>query len=152
MKLFFKELFDYNLQSNQSFIAHLLSHADHLSLKIIELQSHIINAHQVWNSRLLNKPSFGVWEIHPVTALQNLDKENYQHSIAIIEEIDLNQIFNYTNTKGQPFSNTVRDILFHVINHSTYHRAQIATECKQNGIQPLPSDFILFKRADESVS
>ncbi|WP_081413715.1 DinB family protein [Eisenibacter elegans] len=33
--------------------------------------------------------------------------------------------------------NSAQEVFFHIINNSTYHRAQIATELKQQGINPL---------------
>ena len=71
---------------------------------------------------------------------------NYEHSLHILDKFDLTATMSYTNSKGQTFSNSIRDILFHVINHSTYHRAQIATEFKQNGLEPLVTDYIFYKR------
>jgi uncharacterized damage-inducible protein DinB len=44
------------------------------------------------------------------------------------------------------FSNDIKSIIFHVINHSTYHRGQIASEFKQNGLDPMVTDYILYKR------
>ena len=52
----------------------------------------------------------------------------------------------YKNSKGIEFSNTVQDVIFHVINHSTYHRAQIASDLKANGIEPINTDYIFYKR------
>ena len=53
---------------------------------------------------------------------------------------------HYTNTNGQAFDNSVRDILFNVINHSTYHRGQIAREFREYGPEPLVTDYIFYKR------
>ncbi|MCF8317339.1 MAG: hypothetical protein K9I02_01220 [Haliscomenobacter sp.] len=55
-------------------------------------------------------------------------------------------IINYSNSKGQLFSNSIQDMLFHIINHSTYHRGQVATEFKRQGLEPLVTDYIFFKR------
>jgi uncharacterized damage-inducible protein DinB len=44
------------------------------------------------------------------------------------------------------FSNTIKDILFHMINHSTHHRAQIAMDMRNNKLEPLPLDYIFYKR------
>lgn len=146
MNTFFKELFKYNNHFNQVLIDKLIENSGKLSDKTLQLQSHIINAHQIWNSRLLNEKPFDVFEIHSITQLKNLDKDNYQNTLKIIEITNLSQKFEYTNTKGQTFINSVQDILFHIINHSTYHRAQIATELKQFGIEPLVTDYIFYKR------
>ncbi|HEV2132448.1 MAG TPA: DinB family protein [Longimicrobiaceae bacterium] len=48
----------------------------------------------------------------------------------------------YTNSKGEPWTNTVQDILQHVVMHSAYHRAQIATEVRAAGHLPAHTDFI----------
>jgi uncharacterized damage-inducible protein DinB len=55
-------------------------------------------------------------------------------------------LIRYTNTKGQTFENSVRDILFHVANHTTHHRGQIVAAVRQVGGEPFASDFILFAR------
>lgn len=150
MTTFFKELFQYSNHFNQLLIAKLIENSDKVSEKTNQLQNHIINAHQIWNSRLLNEKPFDVFEIHSVTELKKLDNENHQNTLKIIEATNLAQIFEYTNTKGQTFTNSVQDILFHIINHSTYHRAQIATEFKQFGLEPLVTDYIFYKR-DEKI-
>ena len=53
----------------------------------------------------------------------------------------------YTNLKGDSFSNTVEEILFHVVNHGTYHRGQIVTILRHLGVGQLPStDLIRYVR------
>ncbi len=76
----------------------------------------------------------------------DIDKSNYRDSLRIIDQFDLNGVINFKNTKGLVFNDNIRDILFHVINHSNYHRAQIATEFRQNGLDPIVTDYILHKR------
>lgn len=44
------------------------------------------------------------------------------------------------------FTNTIGDILFHIVNHSTYHRGQIASDFRESDIEPLNTDYIMFKR------
>lgn len=34
--------------------------------------------------------------------------------------------------------------MYHVVNHSGYHRGQLATLLRQLGARPLPTDFLLF--------
>src|SRR5690606_1649908 len=90
--------------------------------------------------------TFGVWESHPIHECKDIDKMNFEHSLVILDKYDLNETIHYKNTQGQSFSNKIVDLFFHVINHSTYHRGQIATEFKQHGIDPLFTDYILYKR------
>ncbi len=147
MKQFFKELFEYGHHFNQKLGDIFIDSPDKTSEKSIRLFNHILNAHQIWNNRIEPKqPPFGVWEIHPVQNLKNSNQANYEQTLQILDTVDLDKTINYTNSRGQAFSNSVRDILFHVINHSTYHRGQIAADFRQNGLEPLVTDYIFYKR------
>ncbi len=48
----------------------------------------------------------------------------------------------YKNSKGEPWTSTVEDILTHVLLHSAYHRGQIASQVRAGGEQPAYTDFI----------
>jgi uncharacterized damage-inducible protein DinB len=147
MKQFFAGLFEYSHHCNQKIADVFISNQDMTSEKAQKLLNHILNAHQIWNNRInaIDKP-FGVWDMHNPEDLKAIDKRNYEQSLLILDKYDLSENFSYTNTKGQAFENSIQDILFHVINHSTYHRAQIATELKQQNIEPPATDYIFFKR------
>jgi len=147
MKDFFKELFDYTHRYNLELATVFTHRADKTSEKAIQLFSHMLNAHHVWNNRIdLKQPAYGIWQVHPVNEFESIAQTNYKQSMAILDKHDLNETIHYSNSKGQPFNNTARDILFQVINHSTYHRGQIATEFKLHGIDPLMTDYIFYKR------
>ena len=146
MKAFFKELFEYSHHYNQKLIELLTENSDRVSEKSIQLMNHIINAHQIWNSRITGETPFEVWEIHSYEELEQYDLSNYLKTLEILQASNFDEKIKYTNSKGETFISTSGDILFHVVNHSTYHRAQIATECKLNGISPLVSDYIFLKR------
>jgi len=147
MKHFFIELFEYSHHFNQKLSEVFDNNPDKTSEKATKLFNHILNAHHIWNNRIeKNQASLGVWEINAIQELKVIDKRNYQKSIQILENVELSEIISYQNSKGQTFSNSIQDILFHIINHSTYHRGQIATEFKQMGLEPLTTDYIFFKR------
>ena len=48
----------------------------------------------------------------------------------------------YRNSKGEPWSSRVEDILTHVLFHSAYHRGQIALQMRASGREPAYTDFI----------
>src|SRR5712675_664939 len=54
----------------------------------------------------------------------------------------LSQMISYKNTKGEPWTDTVQDILTHVLMHSAYHRGQIASQKRASGQTPAYTDFI----------
>ncbi len=147
MKTFFRELFEYGHHFNQKLVDVVSNHSDKTSEKAEKLFNHVLNAHQIWNNRIDPKqPPFGVWELHLVSDLKIIDQTNYEQTLQILDTFDLSDTINYANSKGQSFSNRIQDILFHIVNHSTYHRGQIATEFKHHGLVPLVTDYIFYKR------
>jgi len=148
MKNFFLELFEHNHICNQKLGTIFLSHSAEVSEKASKLYNHILNVHQIWNCRIeLNQTPFkSGWEIHLLEEYSRIDKMNYDNSLLILDKHDLNASINYLSAKGEPFVNSVRDILFHIINHSTYHRGQIAADLRSSGLEPVATDYILFKR------
>lgn len=117
-----------------------------ISLKAISLFSHVLNAQHIWANRILNQqPKFGVWDEIEVILFAEISEENFSLFYKIFDTIPLDEEITYKNSKGE-YTNLVQDILFHVANHSTYHRAQIATLLKSSGIHPPVTDYIMLKR------
>lgn len=146
MKEQFIDLLEYNSHFNQSLIKIYLENKDSFNEKMISLLNHIINAQQVWNSRIIIEDSFGVWQINPDEKLLEINQSNFENSINILNERNLDEIIGYRNSKGDEFQNSIQEIFFHFINHSTYHRGQIATLMKQVGLEPINTDYIFYKR------
>jgi len=146
MKSFFETLFRYNLHCNQQLAEIFERETTRVDAKSVALFSHILNAHHIWNSRILGrKTKYGVWDDHAVDAFAALDRLNHEDTLHILATCNLATEIAYRTTKGIPFANTVNDTLFHVVNHSTYHRGQIAPLFRQNGIEPLPTDYIRYR-------
>jgi uncharacterized damage-inducible protein DinB len=47
---------------------------------------------------------------------------------------------------GDSYTNNVEMIMIHLVNHSSYHRAQIAMLLRQKGLEPINTDFITYDR------
>lgn len=147
MNSFFKELFEYSFVMNDQIISKLKNDPSSFPKKSLELLNHILNAQQIWNSRVKGVPdSCKVWELRPWEQLEEINSENRKVSMEILDTVSLDRPISYVNSRGEKFTNSVRDVLFHVINHSTYHRAQIATEMKRTGLAPVTTDYIFYKR------
>ncbi|PHQ62488.1 MAG: damage-inducible protein DinB [Maribacter sp.] len=147
MKAFFNQLFDYNFYCNKKLIEECNA-LKAVPEKSIELFGHILNAHHIWNARILEKPSeFEVWQVHEVKDWGDIHYENQRSSFEIITNADdFGKRFDYENSKGRLFTNTLQEILFHVINHSTHHRGQIAMSFRDNALEPITKDYISYKR------
>lgn len=146
MKSKFTDLYEYNAHFNEKLIRLMGPELNRLPEKPVKLINHILSSHQVWNSRILNQPSTHPWEMHPFENLIEINQENHQTTLKILEEFDLSKIITYQNTKGEKFQNKIEDILFHLVNHGTYHRGQIALLFRESGIEPMISDYIFYKR------
>lgn len=146
MKSFFEELFDYNFAMNQGVISKFHESSE-IPEKAKALFNHILSAHHIWNHRIMNdKAKFSVWPDLTKEKYAQINDENHKQSLELLKHRTLDEKITYSNSKGEVFSNTVKDIFFHIINHSNYHRAQIATLMKEAGIKPLVSDYIFYKR------
>ncbi|WP_410219903.1 DinB family protein [Pedobacter sp.] len=115
--------------------------------KANRLFSHVLTSQHIWAKRiLLQTPTLGVWEMLEPTGFAGHSEENFKMLNEITANIPLDKVIDYSNSSGQSFGNKVNDILLHVCNHCTYHRAQIASMLKENQVQPPATDYIFFKR------
>lgn len=147
MNDFFRDLYRYNSQCNHKLATLIALHPDQASQRALDLFSHVLNAHHIWNSRVLQQKSrYDRLQSHLPQDLEAIDLDNHAVTDGIIDAGILSGVRTYVNFKGEQGTNTVQDILFHVINHSTYHRGQIASDLKQSGIEPPVTDFIFYKR------
>ena len=140
-------MFEYHHHFNQQLADIFSNYPNNTSEKAVILFNHLLNAHHIWNTRIACEPSKrGVWELMDAKDLKAFDKNNYEQTIDLLDRNELSKMIQYTTSNEQSFTNSVRDILFHIINHSTYHRGQIATTMKQEGMTPIVSDYIFYKR------
>jgi uncharacterized damage-inducible protein DinB len=63
-----------------------------------------------------------------------------------LSDADLRQVVSYRNLSGQAHANPLEDLVRHVVNHSTYHRGQAATQLRQLGRTPPNTDLIAYLR------
>lgn len=143
---FFKDLFAYHRHFNQEVIGVLMENQEVISARTIPLYSHVINAHQIWNSRILGGESFGVNDVHSLEECARYDQSNYLNSLKVLDSRDLNERIAYQNSKGGSYENTIQEMLFQVVNHTTHHRGQIISDLRQSGIAPPVTDYIWYKR------
>ncbi|PPK87357.1 putative damage-inducible protein DinB [Neolewinella xylanilytica] len=144
----FDRIFAYHRAVNDRLLYELDSHGHELPERSYPLFCHILNAHQIWNARILNRPPFGVRDVHTYDDCSDIIGDNHRDTLTILEQFDLETEIAYVNSRGDAFTNTVSDILFHVANHTTHHRGQLIADFRASGIDPIVTDYIVYRRND----
>jgi uncharacterized damage-inducible protein DinB len=150
MKAYFTQLFNYDHHTNHLLLASIIA-ADSPP-EPVKSMAHVLGAQQVWLSRCTGDPSIGniVWPDWQVNQLSQIIDDNHQawvNYLNTLSEINFERIISYKTSRGAPYENKLVDILTHVINHGTHHRAQMGQLLKFGGAETLPpTDYILYVR------
>lgn len=59
-------------------------------------------------------------------------------------------VVQYVSLQGQTWEYPLWRQMYHLVNHSSYHRGQVTTMLRQLGARPVPTDFLVFH--DEMAS
>jgi len=62
----------------------------------------------------------------------------------------LRAVLPYVNLQGQTWRYPLWRQMYHVVNHSSYHRGQLTTMLRQLEAVPMPTDFLVFHDELES--
>ncbi len=158
---------EYNLWANGKIVEFLKSVDDRLLDK--ELKSsfstvrktfyHIWDAEIIWLKRVKGE-SVTTWPSENNTT----DEENsfsafLKNSEELLDFVSnkkrdfLDSKITYTNIKGNKYTNTIEDVLFHVVNHSTFHRGQLVTMLRELGYENFQAqDLIAFLRQQQAIN
>ncbi|TCD21040.1 damage-inducible protein DinB [Pedobacter psychrodurus] len=111
------------------------------------LFSHVLNAQHIWAQRISGKkPLYGVWDLHAKEKFESIAADNFKSIREALKNTALDKRILYTTTQGVQYENRLDEILFHLFNHSTYHRGQVVTLLKKEGFTPPVTDYIMLKR------
>lgn len=108
--------------------------------------AHILSAEKLWFERLRHESqSLPVWptaNVQECLALADEMADLWRSYLTPLPPGALNGKIEYRNSKGEPWSSRVEDVLTHVLMHSAYHRGQVALEMRAAGAEPASTDFI----------
>jgi uncharacterized damage-inducible protein DinB len=152
------QLLRYNSWANQSLLTAIPPEVLDVPMKssfptIRRTALHIWDAEWVWFERV-NGRSPGDLDLEffdgPFEeALRRMRKQNDEWIAAVESRTDdeLSASIDYLNIKGEPFTRTFDEIVMHVCNHSTFHRGQIVTMLRENGVTEIPpTDMSVYFR------
>jgi uncharacterized damage-inducible protein DinB len=150
-----ERLCKYNDWANQLLFESFAASSEMIPANCLRLLSHVVNVQSIWLSRIRGQNQIlGAWDEHGPEICKNLHKQTSAglHAILLEHAPDLLFKIEYRNFQGQLKENSITDILIHVFNHGTYHRAQIAQEMRRNGLEPVSTDYIIFSNLGSAHS
>jgi uncharacterized damage-inducible protein DinB len=148
MKKYFLRLYQYNLWATRRVLG-TLQRQNVSDEKIMQLMGHVIAAQYLWLHRIkgLPAPKVKLWGEYTLNQVTEMAEEIGQQWIAFVESTnDFDRQLTYTNYVNEPYTNNVENIMIHLVNHSSYHRAQVAMLLRQKGYEPINTDFITYDR------
>ena len=145
----FLRMFTYVHWANRECLAAMRTAAP-VSADTVGRMAHILSAQKLWLGRILKqRQSMAVWPmatIEDCMALADEMETAWRDYLARLGNQfapgSLDDKVEYRNSKGEPWSSRVEDILTHVLFHSAYHRGQIALQMRVSGVEPAYTDFI----------
>lgn len=127
--------------------------AEDVPERAMELFGHLLRAQDLWYGRVQDTAhaELSLWAEDDLSACVERAEASARRWRTVLENVvadDLDRPVAYTNSKGTSFETPLRDILSHIVNHGTHHRAQIALVLRDVGIAPPPTDYIFFVREE----
>ncbi|MGE0453806.1 MAG: DinB family protein [Vicinamibacteria bacterium] len=114
--------------------------------------AHIVSAEWIWLRRWKGDSPTAppAWlgsgsRAELLAQLAGVQKERAEF-LAALPAGGLQTAISYRTLNGQAHTNALGDLVRHVVNHSTYHRGQVATQLRQLGRTPPSTDFVLYLR------
>jgi uncharacterized damage-inducible protein DinB/ketosteroid isomerase-like protein len=119
---------------------------------------HIMSAEWVWLSRWRGSSPAAMpegWKDLGLTGIADewteLDRQ-LRRFVETLDASELDRIVSYRNLSGDAFRTPLSQMLRHVVNHSSYHRGQVATLLRQLGARAPATDLIAFYREEANRS
>jgi uncharacterized damage-inducible protein DinB len=119
------------------------------------LYAHLAGSAHIWLARVEGRtPEHPVWPELPLESARALATQSVAglRAVASRGPDELTRELAYRTSTGQPFRNTVVDVLTHVALHGSYHRGQIALLTRQGGGTPAATDYVVFVRGASAAT
>ncbi|MBZ5655712.1 MAG: DinB family protein [Acidobacteriia bacterium] len=141
----FLRMFAYDSWANHQTLSAMQA-ARLVSSGTVGRMAHILSAQKLWFERLRGESqSLPVWptaSLQDCMALTDEMANLWRNYLTPLQASAFHEKVEYRNSKGEPWSSRVEDVLTHVLLHSAYHRGQVALEMRAAGKEPAYTDFI----------
>lgn len=143
-----RELFRYNDWANRRMIVAV---KESRSERCRQILAHLLTTEDEYYARLFGKDStdFDFWpklSIGQCGELARATAEKFEKVLRRFDEEGLDVMTRYRTSEGQPKENDFREMLTHVIIHSSVHRGNIMLKLRDEGFEPPKIDYIIYLR------
>lgn len=143
-----RELYAYNDWANRRTVAALKANYSEKARRIL---AHLLITEAEYYERLYGKDStgFDFWRELSLDECADLARENagkFERLLKLFDDEGLGQIAAYKTSEGIPQRNTFREILTHVLFHSSIHRGNIVLKMREENCPPPVTDYIIYLR------
>ncbi len=148
-----RQLFAYNDWANRRIIVALKGSGSQKSRKIL---AHLLVTEQEYFERLYGKDSTG-FDFWPDLSLEECGRlaketaERYEKLLRRFEEEGLDLYTRYNTSEGVAQENNFRELLTHVVFHSSIHRGNIILKLREEGHEPPKTDYIIYLRETKYI-
>lgn len=156
-----RELYDFNAWANQRVLDSCAALRPEQFVRTIvssypsvrETLAHIVTGEWVWLELWLGRmhpaperKSFAeqFTDIGSIRAGWSEVEKERRRFLDTLTPADLDHVIEYTSLMGNRCAYTLRRMMQHVVNHSTYHRGQLTTMLRQLGAEPCATDYLRY--------
>ena len=108
---------------------------------------HVLLATRIWLARWkgeaspkLDDPITGPWR-----DAYALTHEDFRTFVERLTDADADRVVHYRNTKGDPFQVPLGQLITHVVNHGTHHRAETGMLLERIRRSPGDMDYVYYR-------
>ena len=146
-----RQLFEYNDWANRQIIVALKFNESERSREIL---AHLLVTEAEYYERLYGKDStgFNFWQNLNLAECADLARENARRFERLLKRFDdegLGQTAEYKTSEGVSYRNDFRELLTHVLFHSSIHRGNIILKMREENIAPPKIDYIIYLRENK---
>jgi uncharacterized damage-inducible protein DinB len=122
--------------------------------------NHLLVADRIWMRRLTGQGEAPTRldailfdQLDALRTAREVEDVRISDYVASLSGADLDEIFEYANTRGQPQRQPRWEALVHLFNHQTHHRGQAHACLTRLGVSEPPSlDLVVMQRAQAMQS
>ena len=148
-----RHLFQYNDWANRRLIVALKTADSEKSRTIL---AHLLITENEYYERLYGRDStgFNFWpemSMEECGTLARETAERFEKLLRRFEEEGLEYTSRYKTSEGMEKVNNYREMLTHVLFHSSIHRGSIMLKLREDGFEPPPIDYIIYLRETKYI-